>query len=369
MSDGPLRRLALHERHVAAGARMSPFAGWEMPLQYAGIIAEHTAVRSAAGIFDVSHMGRVRVEAAADAAALAARIRAITTYDVTRLRGGRAHYSLYCTDEGGIADDVMVYRLDDARWLIVHNAANAEPDAARVQAATAGAGRDVGGETVMLAVQGPRALDVLAGVLDEDVRAIGPRRCAELTWRGARVFVGRTGYTGEDGAECVLDPEPGGALWDACVGAGAQPCGLGARDTLRLEAALPLHGHDISAETDPYAAGLGWTVTLEDGADFSGRSALAALAEREPPRRLSCLRLLDRGVPRAGYAVRTGDGDDGPGAVTLTSGAFSPTLRVGIAMAYLPVAVSAPGTRLAIVIHGRDVPAEVVPRPFYRRDD
>ncbi|MEX2228906.1 MAG: glycine cleavage system aminomethyltransferase GcvT [Dehalococcoidia bacterium] len=364
MSTGELRRLPLRERHLAAGARMSPFAGWEMPLQYTGILAEHAAVRTDVGIFDVSHMGRVRV-AAGDAGA---RIRAITTYDVARMRAGRAHYSLYCTPDGGIADDVMVYRLDDARWLIVHNADHAEADAARVRAAAGAAASDVGRETVMLAIQGPRALDLLAGVLADGVRAIGLRRCGELTWRGAGVFVGRTGYTGEDGVECILEPAAGGELWDACVAAGARPCGLGARDTLRLEAALPLHGHDISPETDPYAAGLGWTVTLDDGVDFIGRAALVALAEREPPRRLSCLRLLDRGVPRAGYAVRAGDVADGLGLVTLTSGAFSPTLRVGIAMAYLPAAVSAPGTRLAIAIHGRDVPAEVVARPFYRRD-
>lgn len=365
MSSEALRRLPLHERHLAAGARMSPFAGWEMPLQYAGILAEHAAVRSDAGIFDVTHMGRVRVEGA-DAAA---RIRSITTYDVTGMRAGRAHYSLYCTPEGGIADDVMVYRLDETRWLIVHNADNAEPDAARVRAAAEATMRDVGGETVMLAIQGPRALDLLAGVLGDEVRAVGQRRCAELTWRGGTVFVGRTGYTGEDGAECVLDAAAGGALWDACVAAGATACGLGARDTLRLEAALPLYGHDLSPETDPYAAGLGWTVTLDDGADFTGRTALSTLATRAPARRLSCVRLLERGVPRAGYVVATGDVDDGHGLVTLTSGVFSPTLRIGIAMAYLPVALSEPGTRLAITIHGRDVPAEVVPRPFYRRDD
>ncbi len=371
-----LRRLPLHERHVAAGARLAPFAGWEMPLQYAGgILAEHAAVREAAGVFDVSHMGRVRIEGP-DAGT---RIRAVTTYDVTRMHPGRAHYSLYATDDGGIADDVFVYRVDADRWLIVHNAANAEADAARVRAsvdrAPGAAMRDVGGETVMLAVQGPAALARLRDVLGVDLAAeLAPRRCTELAWRGATVLVGRTGYTGEDGAECILDAERGAALWDACLAAGVVPCGLGARDTLRLEAALPLHGHDITPDTSPYEAGLGWAVTLEDGAEFTGRDALAAAAARAPERRLACLRLLDRGVPRAGYPVHapgdaTGDESEPRAVATLTSGAFSPTLRVGIAMAYLPAGLAAPGTRLAIEIHGRDVDAEVVPRPFIRRSE
>ena len=361
----PLRRLPLEARHRTAGARFAPFPGWEMPLQYAGILAEHAAVRTGAGIFDVSHMGRVWVEGPE----AGARIRSVTTWDVTRLRPGRAHYSFYCTDTGGIADDVMVYRVDEARWLIVHNAANAAADAARVRAVAGDAMRDVGHDTVMLAVQGPEAIALLGRVFGADIAAIGVRRGAELTWRGARVFIGRTGYTGEDGAECILDPETGGALWDACLAAGAAPCGLGARDTLRLEAALALHGHDISPDHEPFAAGLGWAVSLDDDADFTGRAALAALAEHDPERRLVCLRLLDRGVPRDGYPVHTAGLDEKRTLATLTSGAYSPTLRVGIALAYLPAEFAVAGTRLAIEIHGRDVPAEVVPRPFYRRAD
>jgi aminomethyltransferase len=356
-----LRRLALRERHRALGARMVPFAGWEMPLQYEGIVAEHEAVRTSVGIFDVSHMGRVRVEGREAAAGL----RSVTTYDVTRIEPGHTHYSLHCTEDGGIADDVVVFRLAPERWLVVHNAANAADGFERLRLAVGAAAGDAAGETVMLAVQGPQAPDALHEVLGARFDALRPRGCMELDWRGGRLVLSRTGYTGEDGGELIADVERGVALWDAFVAAGVRPCGLGARDTLRLEAALPLHGSDISPETTPFEAGLGWAVTLEDGRDFIGREALARLTEQPPEVRLTCLRLLQRGVPRAGAPVLDAAGEEQ--FATLTSGSYSPTLRAGIAMAYLPVERAAPGTRLAIEMHARPAAAEVVRRPFYRR--
>jgi len=381
--------LALRERHVAAGARFAPFAGWEMPLQYAGIVAEHEAVRTAAGVFDVSHMGRFWVRGAGAAAA----VRSVLTADVRALPPGRAQYALACTPAGGIADDVFVYRLpaaavspatgagaDGERWLIVHNAANRAVGAERLAAAAAGAGAVAGGarvtdvtaETVMLALQGPRALAAAAAVLGPAVAALDRRAAVELPWAGGTATVCRTGYTGEDGVEVVAPPAAAGLLWDRWLAAGVVPAGLGARDTLRLEAALPLHGADIGPGTTPDEAGLGWAVTLDDGAEFIGRDALRALRAHPPARRLCCIRLDARGVPRAGYPLyrvgAAGDrsGADEPPVATLTSGAFAPTLRAGIAMAYLPLPDAEPGTPLVMDVRGRRLPATVVRRPFYR---
>jgi aminomethyltransferase len=356
-----LRRLALHERHARLGARFAPFAGWEMPIQYAGIIAEHEAVRTAAGVFDVSHLGRCWIEGpGADE-----QLRSITTYNVLRMKPGTAHYSLYCNDDGGIDDDVFIYRLVDERWLVVHNAANAETDFARVQAVAGGSAIERTAETVMLAVQGPKARDALGRVLGPEVAGFAEHGCGEIAWHGGAVLLARTGYTGEDGAECIATPELAGALWDELVAAGVAPVGLGARDTLRLEAALPLHGHDIDATTNPFEAGLGWAVSLNDGALFSGREALARLKAEPLTRKLGYLSATERAVLRAGYAVTAAGG--GAAVATLTSGAFGPTVRKGIGMAYLPPDLCVPGTALAVEIRGKPVPVEVVPRPFYKR--
>jgi len=362
---GSLRRLALHDRHERAGARFAPFAGWEMPLQYTGIVQEHHAVRNGVGIFDVSHMGRVRIEGPETVD----RLRAVTTADIRRVRPGRARYSLYCTEAGGIADDVMVYRIADDRWLVVHNAANAEAGTSRLRDALGDDATDVGLRTTMLAVQGPGAAEPLRAVLGIELEAVPRRACIEVEWQGSPVLFGRTGYTGEDGGECIVDAGVGPALWDAFLEAGATPAGLGARDTLRLEAALPLHGHDITRETNPYEAGLGFAVDLEDGAPFVGREALVRLSNAPMGQRLTCLRADERSVPREGYAVLDPDGSSETPVSTLTSGAFSPTLEVGIGMAYLPRAFAEPETRLVIDIRGRRIPARVVPRPFYRAQD
>ena len=288
---GGLRRLALRDRHEALGARFAPFAGWEMPLSYAGVVAEHEAVRARAGVFDVSHLARAWVRGPG----AGARLRAATTFGVTSMAEGTAHYSLYCNAAGGIEDDVFVYRLPGERWLVVHNAANAEADFARLRAAAGDAAAEETRDTAMLAVQGPAAPALLADVLGDGYAALAPRGCAELEWRGAPVLAARTGYTGEDGGECVVRAEDAATLWDALIEAGAAPCGLGARDTLRLEAALPLHGADIDAATHPYEAGLGFAVSLGDGADFEGRAALAEARARPLARRLACIAARGRG--------------------------------------------------------------------------
>jgi aminomethyltransferase len=336
-----------------------------MPLQYAGIVAEHEAVRTAAGVFDVSHLARVWVEGP-DAGA---QLRRVTTYGVTRLVPGAAHYSLYCDERGGIADDVFVYRVTAERWLVVHNAANAAADLARVQA-VAGEGarvRDVTGDSVMLAVQGPAAPALLGRLLGDGYAALAPRGCAEFAWRGGTILAARTGYTGEDGAECIVAAERAAELWDACLAAGVTPAGLGARDTLRLEAALPLHGHDLDATTTPFEAGLGFAVSLDDEADFTGREALVALAAAPPSRRLACVRADGRGAPfRAGYRLLAGSEAGAAPIGVLASGGYSPTLRVAIGLAYLPAVLAAPGRALGVEVRGNIEAATVVRRPFYR---
>ena len=360
-SGGGLRQLALRERHAALGARFAPFAGWEMPLQYQGIVGEHEAVRDGVGVFDVSHLARAWVRGP-DAAA---RLRSVTTFDVTRLPEGQAHYSLYCNEDGGIADDVFIYHLPGERWLVIHNAANADADFERLRAVAGDDASEETAATAMLAVQGPDAIALLSDVLGEGFTGLAPRDCAELDWRGTPVLVARTGYTGEDGGECIVAADRAGALWDALVAGGATPAGLGARDTLRLEAALPLHGNDIDATTHPYEAGLGFAVSLDDGAPFMGRAALAAAKARPRTRRLAHLLARERGVLRAGYAVHEPGGADA--VARLTSGAFSPRLRRGIGMAYLPVRLASPGVMLTVDVRGRALPVEVVRRPFYRQ--
>ncbi len=356
----PLTQLVLRERHIALGARFAPFAGWEMPLQYEGIVAEHHAVRERVGVFDVSHLARAWVEGPQ----AAEQVRSVTTFDVTTLPEGKAHYSLYCNDDGGIEDDVFIYHLPGDRWLVIHNASNAESDFERLQAVAGDAASEVTPETVMLAVQGPEAIGLLGNILGEVIPAMEPRDCAELDWQGTPVLFARTGYTGEDGGECIIDAERAGDLWDALVDGGATPTGLGARDTLRLEAALPLHGNDIDASTHPFEAGLGFAVSLDDGAPFTGREALVQAKAQPRTRRLAHLAARARGVIRAGYEVREAGGKES--VACLTSGGHSPSLRQGIGMAYLPVALAKRGTMLEVDVRGRSLPVEVVRRPFYR---
>ncbi|HXK34026.1 MAG TPA: glycine cleavage system aminomethyltransferase GcvT [Dehalococcoidia bacterium] len=362
-SSETLRKTPLFDLHERQGGRIVPFAGWAMPVQYRGIVEEHRAVRERAGVFDVSHMGRLFV-VGADAARL---LRRALTYDVTSLPEGHGHYTLLCNDDGGIIDDPYVYRLDQQRFLVVGNAANAERDRERI-ASFVEPGMDAElldrqSQTVMLAVQGPAASGYVARIVGPDVAAIEKRACTELPYMQTKLFVSRTGYTGEDGFEIVASIDAGRALWRLLLAEGVEPCGLGARDTLRLEAALPLWGNDIDETTDPYEAGLGWVVSLDDEADFAGRAALERLKQAGVTRRLSCLLADGRGVIRSGYPVLHG----GRQIATTTSGGHSPTLNTSIAMAYLPKDLAAPGTALAVDVRGRTVPVTVIKRPFLRK--
>ena len=270
---------------------MVPFAGYEMPVQYTGVIEEHTAVRERAGMFDVSHMGRFEVHGL-DAARF---LRHICTWDMTRLQPGEGHYAAACREDGGILDDVYVFALPAQgaasgaptdRYLIVVNASNAPKMKRWLQEHIGGFDAELAdrhASTAMIAVQGPAALDTLDGVIGREfARSLRPRRCGETQWQGETLFASRTGYTGEDGLELVIDAGAGPSLWRALLDAGVAPCGLGARDTLRLEAALLLYGNDMDEETNPFEVGLDWVVTLDDGADFIGRAALERVAQFSP---------------------------------------------------------------------------------------
>jgi len=363
MSNAPsstLRKTPLFDLHEQAGGRIVPFAGWAMPVQYKGIVEEHRAVRSRAGVFDVSHMGRLFV-VGPDAASL---LRRALTYDVTRIPEGRGHYTLLCNDEGGIIDDPYVYRLDAQRFLFVGNASNADRDTARIreflQASDDVELLDRQVETVMLAVQGPDAPAHMARMIGAELAALDKRACTELPYLQYKLFVSRTGYTGEDGFEIVTSVEAGRAIWRQLLAAGVEPCGLGARDTLRLEAALALWGHDIDETTNPYEAGLGWVVSFDDGAAFAGREALARIKAAGVGRKLMCLQATGRGVIRDGYPIL----HNGQQIGGVASGSYSPTLNTSIAMAYLPNPLAVYGTPLEVEVRGKLIPATVVRRPF-----
>jgi len=355
-------RTPLYDAHRALGARMVDFAGWDMPVQYQGIIDEHTAVRTRAGLFDVSHMGEIELRGAG---ALDACQRA-TANDVRRLRDGSAQYSLLLHPEGGIVDDIIVHRLTAERVMICVNASNRAADFAYLREHATGADVvDVSDATALLALQGPRATAILARCTALPLAEIPRFAFAEGAVAGRAALVAHTGYTGEDGWELYTAAADARALWDALLATGEadgiSPAGLGARDTLRLEAALPLYGHELGLDTSPYEARLGWVVQPAKG-DFVGRAALLAAKARGPRRQLVGIELVDPGVPRAEYRVLR----DGQAVGVLTSGTKSPTLGKGVALGYVDPAASAVGTALAVEIRGRAAAARVVPLPFYR---
>lgn len=366
MSSGQaltLRRTALYAQHLALGGRMVPFAGWEMPVQYKGIVEEHHAVRQRVGLFDVSHMGRLEVTGP-DAASF---LRGLVTYDVAGLEVGKGHYALVCQEDGGILDDVYVFCLADERFLMVVNSANADRISnwigQHVHSSVQATVEDRQAQTVMVALQGPDAQRYLARLAPSLAEGLGRQRGTEVSLAGVTVFFSRTGYTGEDGVEIILPSAAGVILWEWFVDHGVQPCGLGARDSLRLEAALPLYGNDIDTTTNPFEAGLGWVVTFDDGADFIGREVLLRVREAGVQRHLACLKAQERGVMRAGYPVL----HSGRRVSELTSGGFSPTLGVSIGMAYLPTELASVGTELEVDVRGKPLRAQVVKRPFYKR--
>jgi aminomethyltransferase len=361
------RRTPLWDRHVALGARMVEFGGYEMPLQYSGIRDEHLAVRGRAGIFDISHMGEVLLTGPGAEGS----VQHLVANDVSRLVPGGALYGVMCTGSGGIVDDVLVYRaLGEAGFLVVVNAATRDKDVAWMRAHLLDRTEltDISDRIVLIAVQGPRAFDIVAPLCEAGVRDLRPFRSIGTRVAGIDAdtsVVSRTGYTGEDGVEIYIDADHGGELWDALLDAGRDhgllPAGLGARDTLRLEAGLRLYGQDMDESVDPYSAGLGWTVKLAKG-DFCGSDALRRLAEEGPPHVTVGLSLEGRSIARHGHAVC--DGDRRVGEVT--SGSFSFTLGHGIATALVDPDVAG-RQRLDVDIRGTIAGAAVAPLPFYKR--
>jgi aminomethyltransferase len=346
-----LQRTPLHDRHVALGARLVPFAGWEMPVQYAGVIEEHRAVRTDAGVFDVSHMGELEVEGPRARELL----QTLLSNDLDKIEPGRAQYTLLTNELGGVVDDLIVYELDPFRFLLVVNAANAPADFSWLKE------REIRGtevsdrspEYALLAVQGPRAIERLG------LEPANPFTFAMGELDGVELMINRTGYTGEDGCELLCMADDAGLLWDGVLARGVVPCGLAARDTLRLEVCYPLHGNDITPETDAISAGLAWVCAL--GKDFTGAHELRRIKADGPRERLVAFVMTERAIPRQGMAIVEGG--------RVTSGSLSPMLDAGIGMGYVPAELAVPGTELTVDVRGRPRKAEVVQKPIYKREE
>jgi aminomethyltransferase len=334
---------------------MVPFAGWEMPVQYAGVLPEHRAVRSDAGVFDVSHMGELEVEGPTARDLL----QSMLSNDIDRLHAGEAQYTLLTTESGGIIDDLIAYRLDGHRYLLVVNAANREPvlNWLGKHELRGSDVRDVSDDYALLAVQGPRALERLG----LEAGKAFTFEMGELD--GVEVMVNRTGYTGEEGVELACMADDAVSLFDSILSRGVTPCGLGARDTLRLEVCYPLHGNDIGPQWDAISSGLGWACAL--GTDFTGVERLREVKERGPEQKLVPFRMIDRAIPRHGMAISIAGGSGGG---EVTSGSLSPMLDVGIGLGYVPAAAATPGTELVIDVRGKPRRAEVKKKPLYSKE-
>jgi aminomethyltransferase len=356
----------LESRHVALGARLIEFGGWLMPVQYRGILDEHRAVRERAGLFDLSHMGELFVEGPDAGLGLAT---ALVT-NPPALDVGRAHYSMICAADGGILDDLIVYRLGPERFLVVANAANAHIVSDALVERLAGVRAVLDDRSLAMAlcaVQGPASVAIMAGLTDVDLERLRYYAIAEGRVAGIPALVARTGYTGEDGFEVFVEVDEAGRLWDALLETGApqglEPIGLGARDTLRLEAGMPLYGNELDRSTNPYEAGLGRVVKLDKAGEFVGRAALERAAREPLDRRLVGLAVRGRGIARHGYPIHVGERRTG----VVTSGTHSPTLGRAIAMAYVAPQDAEPGTMVDVGIRDARVPAVVVALPFYQR--
>lgn len=357
--ESTLRRTPLHDTHVEAGAKLVPFAGWEMPVQYDGIKEEHIAVRTHAGIFDVSHMGQIEVEGPGSLAFL----QRLVTNDVAKVPVGGAQYSLLLNDEAGVIDDLFVYRLGHDRYLVITNAGNHAADLARFGLIARDFNvyvRDARDNYAMLAVQGPNARRILENTLHIDLPArmsVGARQIG----RRPAIVCG-TGYTGEDGVELLIDPEIAPAIWTELVDSGIVPCGLGARDTLRLEVCFHLHGNDLTEETDPISAGLGWA--CDESTGFIGADKVAVYRANGTDEVLAPFIIEGPGIPRQGNLVLAGDETVGE----VTSGTFSPSLEQGIGLAYVRADLASPGTGIEIDVRGKRRAARVSSKPLYKKE-
>lgn len=356
----------LYDEHVKLGAKIVDFAGWEMPLQYSGVIDEHLAVRNAAGLFDVSHMGQIEISGTA-AASL---VQHLTTNDVAKLSDGRAQYSILCNERGTVIDDVIVYRFSPTSYTLVVNASNAAKDFAwckRHERPDANVS-DRSSDFALIAFQGPKAANILQGLTDANLGNIGTYFFARGRVAGVDdVVIARTGYTGEDGFELFIPPDASPLVWQALLERGrplgVKPAGLGARDTLRLEMKYSLYGHEITEETTPLEAGLGWVVKLDTADDFIGKAALIETKKRGLPRKLVGFHMVGRGIPRQGYPILI----DGTSAGIVTSGTMSPSLHAAIGIGFVPKGHEAVGTKISIDIRGEAREAVVVQTPFYKK--
>ena len=357
-SGPPLKRTSLFEEHVAAGARVVPFAGWEMPVQYEGVTPEHRAVREGAGVFDVSHMGQIKTSGPESLPFL----QRLVSNDVAKLAPGGAQYSCLCADTGGILDDLFTYLLEDGIYLTVSNASNHESDLERFRAVAAGFDvqiEDLAPRHAMLAVQGPEARSIVRGLASAE---LPPRmHTAILEVAGSQALVCGTGYTGEDGVEVILGNDGAPALWRELLAAGVTPCGLGARDTLRLEVCFHLHGNDMGPDRNPIEAGLGWCCKEETG--FAGSEAVTEARASGTAERLVAFAIEGRGIARAGNPILAG----GEPAGAVTSGTFSPSLELGIGMGYVRSDLAEPGQGIEIDVRGRVREAEIRKKPLYAK--
>ncbi len=359
MATAALKRTPLYEQHLKAGAKLVPFAGWDMPVQYEGVRGEHLAVRSACGVFDVSHMGEVETSGP-DAEGLLQRL---LSNDVSKLEVGGAQYSVLCREDGGILDDLFTYRLADDRYLTVTNAANHERDFAWFQEHAGDLDVQVAdaiADYAMLAVQGPKARSIVTELAVGELPS--RMRTATLRVAGAEMLVCGTGYTGEDGVELLLPPERAAEVWEALLAAGAKPAGLGARDTLRMEVCFHLYGNDMDEHRNPIEAGLGWC--CKEGTGFIGSEAVAAARERGTEQTLAPFVLTGPGIPRQGNAVVFGGAEVG----VVTSGTLSPSLEVGIGMAYVAAELAEPGTEVEIDVRGKLRAGRIESKPLYRKE-
>lgn len=360
-----LRRTPLYDEHVKLGAKIVDFAGWEMPVQYTGVIDEHLAVRNAAGLFDVSHMGEIEFTGK-NAASL---VQYLTTNDISKMTDGRAQYSILCNERGTVIDDIIIYRFTPEHYILVVNASNVEKDFAWCVAHERDgvSVKNLSDDFALIAFQGPKAAEILQPMTDVAIDDIAKYHFRTGTVAGKKnVIVARTGYTGEDGFELFTSPKDAPAVWQALIergkNTGVKPAGLGARDTLRLEMKYSLYGHEITEETNPIEAGLSWVVKLDTPDDFIGKNKLIEIKKMGLPRKLIGFKMIDRGIPRQDYKIVA----DGNEIGIVTSGTMSPSLGIAIGIGFVPREMAAIGNKISIDIRGEARKAEIVETPFYK---